>query len=183
MAEKSTFKKKIPSIIPSVIPKGPKSLAEPEKELRFTRASQAGAFYALSVIFFSLTMAIFILSTQNWGMTGPKLAEWFWVWLCIPGITLTFIFMRLGLRCTRHAYIILSPLGVEIFPFFHAQKNLQLVYWSEITDVDVDTDKLTLHFTEEKKSGIVASLAPIPRKRRRLLKKAILGVMENRASA
>lgn len=178
MAEKSTFKEKIPAIVP----KGPKSLAEPEKELRFTRATQAVGFYALSVIFFTLSMAIFILSTQDWGMTGPKLSEWFWVWLCIPGLILTYVFLRLGIRCTRHAYIILSPLGVEIFPFFRAQKNLQIVYWSEVADVDVDHRKLILHFNEEKKSGIVVSLSPIPQKRRPFLRKAVLGVMKNRTN-
>lgn len=175
MAEKTTLKEK-------VIPKGPKTIAEPEKELRFTRAAQAGKFYALSVIFFTISMALFILSTQDWGMTGPKLAAWFWVWLCIPGLALTFVFFRLGLRCTRHAYIILSPLGIEIFPFFHAEKNLQVIYWTEINDIDVGNNQMTLHFTEKKNSGIVASLSPIPRKRRALLQKALLGVMTNRSS-
>ncbi len=164
----------------TIVPRGPKSIAEPEKELRFTRAAQAPLFFAVSVIFFVATMAVFILSTQDWGMGGPLLDGW--IWLCIPGLLICYALLRLGLRCTRHAYIILSPLGVEIFPFFKAKKNLQIIYWSQVADAEFspDAQNLVLHFTEEKKSGVVASLRPIPERRRHLLEEALLGVMENR---
>jgi len=168
--KKGTLKK-------ALIPSGPKNLAEPEKELRFTRAAQAGIFYAASVVSFAASMAVFILSTQDWGMGGPMLDGW--VWLCIPGLLLTYGFLRTGLRCTRHAYLIFSPLGVEIFPFYKAEKNLQIIYWSEVAAAEVSDDlsRMTLHFNKEKKSGIVVSLHPIPRSRRHLLKEAVLGMM------
>ena len=75
---------------------------------------------------------------------------------------------------------ILSPLGVEIFPFFKARENLQIIYWSQVADAEVKDGQLFLHFTEEKKSGVVASLSPIPEVRRLLLEKAVVGVMEKR---
>ncbi|MGB0774496.1 MAG: hypothetical protein ACPG32_00315 [Akkermansiaceae bacterium] len=164
----------------AVIPRGPKSIAEPEKELRFTRAAQAPLFYVLAAIVFAACVAVFILSTQDWGNEGAKLAGWWWV--CIPGLALCYLLIRLGLRCTRHAYIILSPLGVEIFPFFNAAKNLQVIYWSQVADAEFspDAENLVLHFTEEKKSGVIASLKPIPEGRRYLLEEAVLGVLENR---
>ncbi len=162
----------------AVLPRGPKTIAEPEKELRFTRARQAPLFYALSVIAFAVSMGVFILSTQDWGMGGPLLEGWWW--LCLPGLLLCYWMLRLGLRCTRHAYIILSPLGVEIFPFFKARENLQIIYWSQVADAEVKDGQLFLHFTEEKKSGVVASLSPIPEVRRLLLEKAVVGVMEKR---
>ncbi len=161
-----------------VIPRGPKAIAEPEKELRFTRAAQAGLFYAAGVVVFAVSMAVFILSTQDWGMDEPVLAGW--VWMCVPGLLLSYVMLRLGMRCTRHAYIILSPLGVEIFPFFKARENLQIIYWSQVADAEVTEGNLVLHFTEEKNSGVVASLKPIPKARRALLEKAVLGVMKNR---
>lgn len=68
----------------AVIPCGPKSLAEPEKELRFTRAAQAPLFFGLSVVFLIMTLAVFILSTQDWGMGGPILDGW--LWLCLLGL-------------------------------------------------------------------------------------------------
>jgi len=160
----------------SILPSGPKKLAEPEKELRFTRAGQAGFFYAAAVIFFAASMAVFILSTQDWGMAAPLLHGW--LWLSVLGLLLTFAALRTGLRCTRHAYLIFSPLGVEIFPFFKAEKNLQIIYWSELADTEISPDlsQMTLHFNAEKTSGVVVSLSPIPRRRRHLLKKAVLGM-------
>ncbi|HCC21717.1 MAG TPA: hypothetical protein DEP88_10775 [Verrucomicrobiales bacterium] len=164
----------------AVIPCGPKSLAEPEKELRFTRAAQAPLFFGLSVVFLIMTLAVFILSTQDWGMGGPILDGW--LWLCLLGLLLCYWMIRLGVRCTRNAYIIFSPLGVEIFPFFGAKENLQVIYWTQVADAEVTADakNLVLHFTEEKKSGVVASLKPISERRRHLLEEAVLGVMENR---
>ena len=157
--------------------RGPKAIAEPEKELRFTRAHQARVFYGLSVITFAASMAIFILATQDWGMGGPLLKGWWW--LCLPGLLLCYLMLRLGLRCTRHAYIILSPLGVEIFPFFRARNNLQVIYWSQLADAEVKDGQLFLHFTAEKSSGVIASLKPIPAERRLMLEKAVVGVMKN----
>ncbi len=162
----------------AVIPRGPKTIAEPEKELRFTRARQAPLFFGLAVISFAAAMGVFILSTQDWGMGGPLLEGWWW--LCLPGLLLCYGMLRLGLRCPRHAYIILSPLGVEIFPFFKARENLQIIYWSQVADAEVKDGQLFLHFTEEKKSGVVASLVPIPEGRRELLEKAVTGVMGKR---
>ncbi|MFK7910531.1 MAG: hypothetical protein AB8F34_08000, partial [Akkermansiaceae bacterium] len=173
--EDKTIKDKVKD---AVIPRGPKSIAEPEKELRFTRAAQAPLFFALSVLVFTATVAVFILSTQDWGMDDPVLDGWWW--LCLPGLLLCYTLIRLGLRCTRHAYIILSPLGVEIFPFFKAKENLQVIYWSQVADAEFtpDAKNLVLHFTEEKKSGVIASLKPIPEARRHLLEEAVLGVLE-----
>ena len=162
----------------AVLPRGPKAIAEPEKELRFTRARQAPLFYGLSVLAFAASMAVFILSTQDWGMGDPLLKGWWWI--CLPGLLLCYAMLRLGLRCTLHAYIILSPLGVEIFPFFKAKENLQVIYWTQVADAEVKEGQLFLHFTEEKKSGVIACLMPIPEERRVLLEKAVLGVMAKR---
>ncbi|MBK1854736.1 hypothetical protein JO972_07185 [Verrucomicrobiaceae bacterium 5K15] len=166
----------------SVLPRGPKAIAEPEKELRFTRAGQAPLFFFLGAILFAACVAVFILSTQDWGMEDPPLKGWWW--LCLPGLFAVYGMIRLGLRCTRHAYIILSPLGIEIFPFFNAAKNLQVIYWSQVADAEFSPDakNLVLHFSEEKKSGVIASLKPIPSSRRHLLEEAVLGVLEKRDS-
>lgn len=184
MEETETISGKIKK---TVLPSGPKAVAEPEKELRFTRAAQAPLFYAVSVIACALSMAVFILSTQNWVSEdwvseAPLMAGW--LWLCLPGLLLMVVSLRLGLRCTRHAYLILSPLGVEIFPFVKPEKNLQIIYWSEVVDAEFSADQkqMTLHFNEEKKSGVVVSLSPIPVARRHLLEEAVLGMMKKRES-
>lgn len=166
----------------AVVPRGPKTIAEPEKELRFTRAAQAPLFFGFSALFVAVAMGMFILSTQDWGMKAPLLDGWWWV--CFPLLLIAYWMLRLGLRCTQNAYIILSPLGVEIFPFFKARENLQVIYWTQVADAEFtpDAKNLVLHFTEEKKSGVIASLKPIPSMRRHLLEEAVLGVMEKRDS-
>ncbi|MBT8038567.1 MAG: hypothetical protein KJO21_13615 [Verrucomicrobiae bacterium] len=162
----------------ALLPRGPMALAEPEKELRFTRAAQAPIFFAAAVLLFAASMAVFILSTQDWGMAGPMLDGW--LWLCLPGGLLCYAMLRLGLRCTRHAYIILNPLGIEIFPFFKARQNLQVIYWSQVAEAEVKAGSLVIHFSEEKTSGVMATLKPIPRRRRPLLESAVEGVMKKR---
>lgn len=164
----------------SVLPRGPKTIAEPEKELRFTRARMAPMFFGLSALFVAVSMGLFILSTQDWGMKGPLLDGWWWA--CFPLLLVAYWMLRMGLHCTRHAYIILSPLGVEIFPLFKAKHNLQVIYWTQVADAEVKNNELYLHFTEEKKSGVVACLMPIPEERRLLLEKAIIGVMAKRGA-
>ena len=51
-----------------------------------------------------------------------------------------------------------------------------------MTEAEFSTGEkvLTLHFTEEKKSGVIASLKPMTPSRRQLLKTAVMGVMEKR---
>ncbi len=155
----------------ALLPSGPKQVAEPEKELRFTRMQQAKLFLILTAI--SVGAAITFFATA-YAPLSPK-----YIW--IPGIFLlviAFILFRLSLRCARHAYILLSPLGIEIFPFFKARENLQVIFWSEVKGVEIDEihSFLTLHFNDEKTSGVKASLKPIAKEQRDLLKRAIEGL-------
>lgn len=175
MKEAKTVREKLRG---AVIPRGPKAVAEPEKELRFTRARQAGLFFGLSVLCVAVSMGLFILSTQDWGTEAPLLEGWWWV--CFPLMFIAYWLLRLALRCTRNAYIILSPLGIEIFPFFKARENLQVIYWTQVAGVEVRNERLVLHFTEERRSGVIACLKPISKERRHLLEKAVLGVLEGR---
>jgi hypothetical protein len=156
-----------------LVPSGPRSVAEPEKELRFTRGAQASLFYMIASLMLAAGVGLMMLSTQKWGMANPPLQDW--RWLCIPDLLVAFWLFRLGMRCSRHAYLILTPLGVEIFPFFNARKNLRLVYWTEIAAAEFKDSRLYLHFSETKNSGVIASLRPIAVAQRRLLKKAIDG--------
>ena len=96
-------------------------------------------------------------------------------WGLIPlGLALALVW--LAWHCARHAYILLSPIGVEIFPFFQPAANMQVIPWAQIAAADIDDARLTLHFSAEKTAGIHLSLAPVPKERRELLaKEGILG--------
>ena len=83
--------------------------------------------------------------------------------------------LRVALHCTRRAYLILSPLGVEIFPFFRPVRGMQMIPWTQIHSVEVGNHFVTLHFDAEQQAGIHLDLAPIPKPRRPLLGKALQG--------
>ena len=80
-------------------------------------------------------------------------------------------------RLTRHAYLILTPLGIEVFPFFRPANGMRLILWQEIHQAEVNekTTRLTLHHDSGKTSGIHLSLTPIRADRRTLLAKAVIG--------
>lgn len=153
-----------------MIPKAPR-IAAPEKELRFTRSGQAIWFWLGTLLLVAFSIVIFIASSGR--LTEPDRIHPAWA---IAPLVLAWLSTRLALRLTRHAYLILTPLGIEIFPFFKPAQGMQMVGWGEIADAETDKTlhQLTLHFTAEKTSGIHLSLRPIREDLRPLLTKAIL---------
>lgn len=147
-------------------------VAEPHKELRFTRAGQAAGFWIGAAVAAMAGLVFLLLipyRSENPELPHPA-------WSSIP-ITLALVLARLAWHCSRHAYILLSPIGIEIFPFFRPGTNLQVVPWAQIADAEIDDSRLTLHFNPEKTSGIHLSLAPLSRTARPLLAAAIRGRM------
>ncbi|HEY1120073.1 MAG TPA: hypothetical protein VGE67_00675 [Haloferula sp.] len=145
-------------------------VAEPKKELRFTRAGQAVVFGIAAAVCFMAGLVFFRVAPYR--AIDPELPHPAWGW--IP-IGLAVLFVWLAIHCAKHAYLILSPIGVEIFPFFRPAANMQVIPWAQIAAADIDGSRLTLHFSAEKTSGIHLSLSPIPKDRRALLAKAIRG--------
>ncbi|MCH1419547.1 MAG: hypothetical protein L7W40_04555 [Akkermansiaceae bacterium] len=145
----------------------PKKIAEPHKELRFTRAGQAQGFMVIAAVSF----AFFLLIGLTWFMGHPT----FTWWMALPFLILSALMTRLSAYCARHAYLILTPLGIEIFPLIKPHKNLNLVYWEHIIDADFDEEltALKLHFNEDQSAGIILSLNAIPTKKRPLLRRAL----------
>ena len=145
----------------------PKKIAEPHKELRFTRAGQAQGFIVIAAVSF----AFFLLIGLTWFMGHPT----FTWWMALPFLILSALLTRLSAYCARHAYLILTPLGMEIFPLIKPHKNLNLVYWAQIIDADFNEElsALKLHFNEDQTAGIILSLKAIPMKKRPLLRRAL----------
>jgi len=145
-------------------------VAEPQKELRFTRAGQAAGFWIAAAACIMAGLVFFLLTPHR--ADNPSLPHP--AWGLVP-IALAALLVRVAWRCTKHAYILLSPIGVEIFPFFRPESGMQVIPWAQITGADIDDTRLTLHFSEEKTSGIHLSLSPLAKDRRELLAKAIRG--------
>jgi hypothetical protein len=150
---------------------------EPDKELRFTRAGQAVAFWMLAAV---LTMAgITLLAVAVHRPDNPALPHG--AWSAVP-FALAAVAVRLALHLTRHAYVILTPLGIEIFPFFRPAAGMHMVLWQEIDSAEVDgkNTRLTLHFNAEKTAGLHLTLRPVIRGKRALLARAVTGRLAER---
>ncbi|MEI6818341.1 MAG: hypothetical protein WCL19_01940 [Verrucomicrobiota bacterium] len=147
-------------------------LQSPEKELRFTRSGQATVFWLGAAVLTSI--AITMLATALYRDINESIPHP--VWALLP-LVLAVLLARMAIKLTRHAYLILTPLGIEIFPFFRPAEGMRLVTWQEIqlAEVNAQTTRLTLHHNAEKTAGIHLSLTPIRKDRRCLLAKAVIG--------
>ena len=144
----------------------------PEKELRFTRSGQAALFWMLSAV--AAAAAVTLTATSIYRDVNPDLPHPAWA-LFPLGIAVAAA--RLAVKLTRHAYLILTPLGIEIFPFFRPAAGMRMIVWQEVDSAEVNAARtlLTLHHDAAKTSGIHLSLRPLRKDRRDLLVKAVVG--------
>lgn len=149
----------------------------PDQELRFTRSEQAMVFWITGAV--CLMCALVFLLLIPYRKDNPELPSP--AWAAVP-LAIAFLAGRIALRCTRHAYFILTPLGIEIFPLFRPDKHLRLVVWNEIDHAETPESKplLILHHDSERKSGVVLSLTPIAKNRRDLFLRAVEGRLAKR---
>jgi hypothetical protein len=87
----------------------------------------------------------------------------FWGSWALAPLAAAACLARTALRLTHHAYLILTPLGIEILQFFRPAAGMQRVMWNELRDSETDSalTRLTLHRNPEKTSGIHLSPKPI----------------------
>jgi len=147
-------------------------IQSPEKELRFTRSGQAIFFFIAAAVLAAVSMTL--LASAVYRDINPLVPHAAWA---LPPLAFAAFSVYTAVQLTKHAYIILTPLGIEIFPFFRPAAGMRLVTWQEIHSAEVDekTKRLTLHHDAGKTSGIHLSLSPIRADRRTLLAKAVLG--------
>lgn len=151
---------------------GPRTVEEPHQELRFTRGAQGARFAILGALLAGAAIATLLLNVIP---KDPITPLW---WPLVP-VPFAVVSWRLAWRCVRHAYVILTPLGIEVFPFFKARENLRVIYWSDIADAEINArGDLVLHFNENRSAGVVASLAPLLPAKRSLLARAVEGRMK-----
>lgn len=144
------------------------AVAQAHKELRFTRARQAVGFWVLAAVLL-MTALVFVLvapyRAEHTELPHPA-------WSLLP-LGIAALSIRVAIRCTRHAYLILSPIGVEIFPLFRPESGMQLIAWAQIDSAEINDRRLTLHYNPEKSAGLHLSLLPITHNSRKLLATAI----------
>ena len=84
-------------------------VAEPAKELRFTRAGQAAGFWIAAAASIMAGLVFFLLTPHR--AENPQLPHPAWGF--VP-LAIAAGLIRLAWHCTKHAYILLSPIGVEV---------------------------------------------------------------------
>lgn len=151
------------------------NIQSPQQELRFTRSGQAAGFWLAAAIL--AAAAVTLAATSFYRGINPHLPHPAWA---LAPLASAIASARLAWRLTRHAYLILSPIGIEIFPFLRPAAGMNLVVWQEIESMETDAagKRMTLHHNAEKTSGIHLSLRPIRADRRALLVKAVAGRMK-----
>jgi hypothetical protein len=147
-------------------------LSEPHKELRFTRSGQAVGFCIAGAVLAGI--AVTLVATGCYRDVNPAVPHAAWG---APFAVAAVGLFLLARHLTKHAYLILTPMGLEIFPFFRPATGMQVVMWQEIRAAEVDASGrwLTLHFNAAKTAGLHLSMKPVRRKTRSLLAKAVLG--------
>lgn len=148
------------------------SVQSPEKELRFTRSGQAVMFWLLAAVLAGCALTLGL--TSFYRDINPELPHP--AWILLP-MGIAIFLLRLAVRMTRHAYLILTPMGVEIFPVWRPEQGMRLVLWQEIDAVEFDElmTHMTLHFDAAKTSGVHVTLRPIRASLREALAKAVRG--------
>ncbi len=160
-----------------LLPRSPREVASPEQELRFTRSRQALTFLTAGITALCLAGVIFFTASPAAGNAGDQPIAvhspwWFLFALAPAGLCLWVV-----VHCMRHAFIILTPLGIELFPFWLPARNMQVIYWAEIKEAGVSGNLKTFTIMCRGRQ-IMAALAPIPVSGRILLKQAIEGRMK-----
>ena len=156
-------------------------VADPSQELRFSRSVQALLFAFGACLFLTIGVILLMISWtvfKNWEMNTMPFPIWV---LFLPWIPMVAC-LWLCWHCVRHPFLILSPAGVEIFPFWRPVKNYNLIPWGVVKDLDINEKELTLHYNTEHTGGVVLRLAPLSKKSRILLMEAIRGVKDKRIS-
>ncbi|QQL45590.1 hypothetical protein [Sulfuriroseicoccus oceanibius] len=145
---------------------------EPEKELRFTRSRQAAGFAAVG----GLAMAGLIVAAVNhWQAAATGLTPTIAWWWMIPLAVVAAAGFWAAAFLTVHAYLLLTPLGIEIFPFWRPATNFRIIHWSEIKRLQIDEAPPHLTIDLKGGGGVVLSLAPLTHRSRTLLRRALEG--------
>ena len=142
---------------------------EPHKELRFTRAHQALHFSWGASLALAAAVGLALLTWTSWDKAGEPLIHGWWLPLLpLPALAAA---LWAAAWCSTHAYLLLSPVGVEIFPLFFPSRGYRLIPWAQISAMRIEKNCVVLDF--QGGGGIVLGLDPIRPQTRPLLVEAL----------
>lgn len=157
----------------------PRPVQEPQKELRFTRNRMAQFFGVMSMVSLLgvILVAYVVIRLYFRDHEIPSKPS---PWLGPAFGILAIVSLRMTILCARHAYILLTPLGIEILPLYNPGKRMRAVFWPELKAADVKSGKLMLALDTEPSENIQLSLFPLSKKQQSMLIYAIQGTLKKR---
>ena len=143
-------------------------------ELRFTRSRQAMKMLAVGLVFWLASVALMATAYHNFNHQS-------WWWAVVPAVP-ALLFCWLAWSHLRHPYLVLTRVGLEIYPFFLPSRNMNLILWQQIARTEVTTSPplLTLIRADQADGKIFITLDPLQPTQRRFLSRALEGVQEMR---
>ena len=93
----------------------------PHDEIRFTRNGQSVPFFLVALGLLCLGVALLLLSVRWSENTLPVVEK---AWYGLLPLSLGIALGWWAVRLVKHAFLIFTPLGIELFPFwFPAQHS------------------------------------------------------------
>ncbi len=138
-----------------------------QRELRFTRNAWALWFYFWGV-YLVLGMAMAACMTFR-----PLIPFWVEVACWAGGILLAAACFWLAAVCLRRAYVLLTPLGVEILPLWKPEKRMKVYPWYGIEDWSPRMGGIVLSMSDG--SSVRINLLCMRARQRELLTTALTG--------
>ncbi len=109
------------------------------RELRFTR-NRLGAFLLAAGMILGMAAVFFQIAGFPLAVSMPAPVWLMQTALIIPALLCLYV----GRRCLRYAAIILTPLGIELMPFFRPRKTMRWYVWQQIQSARLRGNRLIL---------------------------------------
>lgn len=143
--------------------------ANASAELRFTRNQQALMPVLLALLCFlgAVFCCFYGIMNAEWGIAH----EWKWFAAGFLLIALSVGLFMFAYRCLRHAYLILSPVGIEVFPLWKVDQHFRVFHWSEIKALYFDDAVIKIDLKQG--GGAVLTFAPLAEKAKKMAQQAL----------
>lgn len=146
----------------------------PGRELRFTRARQAlpAALIGAVLAGFGLILGVNLVLVHGgevWLVSGSAAGA-------LASLLLGASLLHHARHCLRHPLLIVSPVGIEIFPLWRPEAHFRLLAWGEIAGMRLSSRALRVDLRGG--GGVVLSLRPLWPEQQKLLARALAGRAE-----
>lgn len=143
------------------------SVPRNSRELRFTRNAAGAGLLIMAALCGGASLMCYVICSD--ALISQMLMP-LWVMELI-GLSATAINAYLGLYCLRIAYIIVSPVGIEILPFRNPRHTMRLYMWHDLLGAEFNDREMVLHHCDDTYEHL--SLLAMNPRQRKMLRRAV----------